>query len=272
MNQFSLLPLAKKISDSFTVDDAYNRKNLGISIPSWFFILLFLAMLAGFAYNIISGIFLFGLSFLMAGLNNNGIIAHNNRIVANNLWNNLPFTIIGLSIMVLCISFFFSDEENTDTGSTYHLTPANKLIIKLYIAFLIALIIGRLIFIIASFISLSNRRKSCTYAVEASYCASSSINPKQIYLYQFEGEIFAFIYKVDNIYNWRYPNRPQDFIQVYIDPDAPEKYYFYDMQKLNVKKLKNYFTVLFILLLIIVFIFGPFFWIKYIEPSLNPEW
>jgi hypothetical protein len=146
------------------------------------------------------------------------------------------------------------------------------MVIKLYIAFLIALIIGRLIFIIASFISVSNRKKSCTYAVDAAYCAPSSTNPRQVYVYEFEGEDFAFVYKFDSLYNPRYPNRTQDFVQVYIDPDAPEKYYLYDMQKLNVKKLKNYLAGLLILSLIIGFIFGPILWVKFIEPYLNPEW
>ena len=273
MEKFSLLPLAKRLSDGLTADDEYNRKNFGISVPLWAELLFFLAMIASFFYNPMLGVFLFGTAFFMAGFTNNGSVKSNGRLVENTMWNRLPFTIIGLTIMVFSICIYFNWQEKTDTDSTYHFSSASKLVIKLYIAFLIALIIGRLVFIIASLISVSNRRKSCTYSVDAVYSAPSSPNPRQIYVYEFEGESFAFIYKFDEFFDSRYPtNFPdhvQDSVQLFIDPNAPEKYYLYNMTKDISKKLKKYFAGILILAFMIGVIFVPMWRSDMLDSFLN---
>ncbi|MCR5074961.1 MAG: hypothetical protein K6A79_04050 [Ruminococcus sp.] len=137
--------------------------------------------------------------------------------------------------------------------------------IKLYIAFMTALIIGRLIYIIASLIAASRRKKNCISSVAAKYAKPPVLNNKVIYTYEYEGESFCIIY-ANGI--------PESSVSMYvsIDPDAPDKYYLHTMTTQNIEKLKNYFKTILNLLLITSSLWIPLVWIIVISPLLNKQW
>ena len=267
MKRFSLLPLAEKIWDDNTVYAAYNRKKFRLELPIAAYVIMFAVMLIGFSIDIIYGVFLFGTMFLLASLSSNGTVKHNGKIVENTMWNRIPFTVIGVSLITFCISCFLSDKEETETGADYHPTPASRMVTKLYVAFLISLILGRLIYIIASLISASHRRKNCIYIVLAKYADPPEPNGKVIYTYEYEGEEFYFTY-ADGISKSFFSMDVSDTLPLNIDPDTPEKFYFQDMTTTNIKKLKHYFKMILVLLLFTSFLWIPLVWVKVIEPLM----
>lgn len=271
MKKFSLLPLAEKIWDDNTVFAAYNREKFRFSPPFATYVILFAIMLLGFSIDVIYGVFLFGTMFLLAGLSSNGTIRYNRKIVENTMWNRMPFTVIGLTLMTFCISCFVSDKEDTETGTNYLSTPASRMVTKLYVAFLISLIVGRLVFIIASLISASSRKKNCIYIVLAKYADPPEPNAKVIYTYEYEGESFCIIY-ANGISESSFCMDVSDTLPLNIAPDAPDKYYFHDMTTTNIKKLKHYFKMILVLLLFTSFLWIPLVWVKVIEPLMVEKW
>ena len=186
------------------------------------------------------------------------------------MWNHIPLTVIGVSIITFCISCFVSDKEETETGMTFHSTPASRIVTKLYAAFLISLIVGRLIYIIASLIAASRRKKNCISIVVAKYAEPPEPSLKVIYTYEYEGEEFCFTY-ADGISKSSFRMDISDTLPLNIAPYAPDKYYLHTMTTQNIKKLKHYFKMILILLLLTSILWIPLIWINVISPLLDKQ-
>ena len=206
---------------------------------------------------------LFGAAFVMAGLDSSGNIRHNGRRVENNAWNRLPFLLIGLLICSMTIVIVLSN-INKGARNSYDTSKAN-IVLKLFALAVAAILIGRLIFLVVNALAISSRKRHCTCPVHVEgdtlsfYEADPSQNTEAhysnpVYKYYYEGESYRFAdhESLTSFFN------EQPELQVYIDPDEPERYYSPHLFKQNGEKLKGHIKTIIIILFFTSPIWGAF--------------
>lgn len=265
MKKFSVLPLAEKISE----DNAYNhevvKQGFKLNFPFWAYILYFAGMLFAFSRSLTAGICMFGAIFIIMPFDVKTNIKHNGHGVANNMWNRIPFIIIGSTILIFNIACQFAEKEKTETGTDYLFTETSIIIIKVYIAALAALMVGRLIYLIVIAFAIAARKKVCTAPVSIEYENDMLMSDICVFRYYYEGETYRFIdheEQVRIVYNPIQKKHIFNLDQVYIDPNCPESYYSRQIFGYNSRRIKNYFKTFFFFLLVTSIIWLPYI-IKY---------
>lgn len=255
MKKLNILPLAEKISADDIYKPAPVEREFKISFPPMTYLILFAVMIVCAFVCLPLCMILFGALFTMAGLDSSGNIRHNGRRVENNAWNRLPFLLIGLLICSMTIVIVLSN-INKGARNSYDTSKAN-IVLGLFALAVAAIIIGRLIFLVVNAFAISSRKKHCTCPVhvEGDTLSFYAVDPSQnteahysnpVYKYYYEGESYRFAdhESLVSFFN------DQPVLQVYIDPDEPERYYSPHLFKQNGEKLKSYIkNMIFILLL-----------------------
>lgn len=262
MKKFSVLPLEEKIDPSDLFSPMPERKRFGIKLDkrvkyvllAVYAILMYIALLK----NILVFVFGFGLLFLYAGLSKEGQVSKGTRdtqrTVENNIWNRLPFLLAGLFFTFSLGADFINKKLGIRLRDYKVLTTLTKGVI-------LALIIGRIVFLIASLCAVASRKKHCTEQVHtepegsasglgASFNFTSDGMP--VFRYNYEGEDYRFI---DHDNATAYLDLDDTFkndlklIDLHIDPNAPERYFSEIIFRRTGTKLKDFFiTLAFILL------------------------
>lgn len=261
MKKFSLLPLAEMVEDTESLSEEYKKNNFIFRIHPFVYAIAFIIMVAEMFIKPAVGIFSFGAIFLIASLDSSGTVKVNRKIVENNFWNRFPLFIVGLSIMFLVTAAIFADTEKKGAETAFHATKESNAILKAYAVTLAALLIGRILWLIAATIASSVRKNRCTCQILAEYIVPEEQGRKHIFKYEYEGTSYWFVYKSS------LHNDIQD-IGIYIDPDAPELFYWYVMMEQNAKSLKRFLASLFLFLVITAIIWVPLVWIYVITPLL----
>ena len=164
MKKINILPLAEKINADDIYKPAPVERELKVSFPPMTYLILIVVMIVCAFFCVPLCILLFGVVFIMAGLDNSGTIKYNGRVVENNAWNRLPFLIIGLLICTLTIVIILSNINNTGGRNSYDTSNAN-IVLKLFALAVVAIIIGRLIFLVVNALAVSSRKRHCTCPV-----------------------------------------------------------------------------------------------------------
>jgi YHS domain-containing protein len=260
MKKISILPLAEKTEAGEIYTGDCSEDKFKIKIPFCVYLILFCVMMVSL---FISPVMLFmtaGILLILAGIDSGGITSHSGRVVENNLWNNLPFLIIGISIVLITIAVAVSPKTYENGVETRHPDSIGK-IIMLILAVTAAIMIGRFIYLVITAFAIADRKRACTCPVSvepggntAFYSAvpqdTESVRAgRSIYKYYYEGETYWFI---DHENHWSSSYDPKN-TQIYIDLNEPERYYEEQLFSENAKKLKGFLiTLLFIVLIILV--------------------
>ena len=260
MEKINLLPVAEKIDDIYVYNDLPEKKDLRLDLPLAVYVLIFVGMLFGLSQSILIGVSIFGAMFIILPLDKKITLKCNGRVVRNTLWNRLPLLIFGLSLIVFCVTCLFSDKEETDTGATYHINDTGIMILKSYIAFLISIMIGRLIFLIVTAFAISSRKKRCTVPVSIEFVENRFYGETRVFTYYYEGEKYRFIdHEKQARIVYSSAEKAYKFTpdHIYIAPNEPECYYSRQIFGYNSKKLKHYFVSLLLLLLFTSVLWAP---------------
>ena len=256
MKKLNILPLAEKISADDIYKPAPTEKGFKITFPFYVYLSMFAVMIICAFICLPLCMFLFGASFVMAGLDSSGTIRHNRKVVENNAWNRLPFLIIGLLVCSMTVAVTVSSIKNKGSRGSADMSSAN-IILTLFALAVAAIIIGRLIFLVINVLAVSSRKRHCTCPVHIegdtlSFYEADPIQNNQthhgdpVYKYYYEGESYRFA-DHESLTSF-FSEHP--VLQVYIDPDEPERYYSPYLFKQSGVKLKSYLkNWLFILLL-----------------------
>jgi len=219
---------------------------------------IFCAILVGFlilAMQKIFGIFIVGISLILLGLDFRNTIEVGTktgpkRKIENNLWNRLPFLLVGLFLTITYIIDFINKNTNRNLFK-------NKIIARLTTAAIAAIIIGRLFFLIASLCAVASRKKHCTLpartepegiAAGLGEKANYRHDGMPVFRYYYENEAYRFV-DHDNATAF-FSDLSQTFvndlknIELYIDPDEPERYYSPVIFRRKGKKLLNFLEIL----------------------------
>lgn len=258
MKKLNILPLAEKISADDIYKPAPVEREFKISFPPMTYLILFAVMIVCAFVCLPICMLLFGAAFVMAGLDSSGTIKHNGRAVENTAWNRLPFLLIGLLVCAMTIVITLSGIKNKGSrnSDSEDISGAN-IVLGLFALAVAAIIIGRLIFLVVNAFAISSRKKHCTCPVhvEGDTLSFYAVDPSQnteahysnpVYKYYYEGESYRFAdhESLVSFFN------DQPVLQVYIDPDEPERYYSPYLFRRNAYKLKSYIkNMIFILLL-----------------------
>ena len=266
MKKLNILPLAEKISADDIYKPAPVEREFKISFPPMTYFILFAVMIVCAFVCLPLCMLLFGAAFVMVGLDSSVNIRHNGRRVENNAWNRLPFLLIGLLVCAMTIVITLSSIKNKGSrnSDSEHISGAN-IVLKLFALAVAAILIGRLIFLVVNALAISSRKKHCTCPVHVEgdtlsfYEAdpSQNTNPKfsnPVYKYYYEGESYRFAdhESLTSFFN------EQPELQVYIDPDEPERYYSPHLFKQNGEKLKGHIKTIIIILFFTSPIWGAF--------------
>jgi len=158
MKKLNILPLAEKLS----ADDIYKpvpaEKGFKITFPFYVYLSMFAVMIICAFICLPLCMFLFGASFVMAGLDSSGTIRHNGRVVENNAWNRLPFLIIGLLVCSMTVAVTVSSIKNKGSRGSADMSSAN-IVLMLFALAVAAIIIGRLIFLVINVLAVSSRKR-----------------------------------------------------------------------------------------------------------------
>ena len=259
MEKINMLPLAEKIDDRYAYHELPEKKGFRLDLPFAAYIILFAGMVFALSQSITIGVCIFGAFFIILPLDKKTTFKRNGHYVRSTLWNTLPFLMIGATIIFFCMVSLVSEKEETETGATYTINNTGMMIIKCYIAFLIAIMVGRLIYLIVTAFAISIRKKRCTVPVSCELIENRFYGDTKVFTYYYEGEKYRFIDHEEQTNVVYIPDKKAYDItpdHVYIDPNAPEYYYSRQIFGYNSKRIKHYFTSLFLFLF-----FTSFFWI-----------
>lgn len=254
MKKLHILPLAEKISSDVIYKPEPVERKFKISIPSYVYLIIFLITFASAFVCLPLCMILFGALFTMAGLDSSETNRHNGKRAESNIWDRLPFLLVGLSMCSMAENITSSYIKIKGIRNSQDISGVDT-VIKLFALAAATILIGRLIFLVVNALAISSRKRHCTYPVyvigdtlsffEAD--PSQNIKPnfsKPVYNYYYEGEIYRFAdhESLTSFFN------EQPELQVYIDPDEPERYYSPHLFKQNGEKLKGHIkTIIFIL-------------------------
>lgn len=258
MKKFGLLPRAEKISsDSLYDNETIKDKRFGIKVNVWVFIALFLILII--LMFTLSNLFyiMFGAVFILGAFNKSGKIESNDEIVRNTMWSRLPFLFAGIFVEIIAIFFITMNKKGEE--------QASRILGKLLLLFIVAIVlvvISRLIFLIACICAVSKRKKVCTDRVSAEpdgFVGKVDISEENadlsdpdigfVYKYFYQGEYYRFIVsegKYDLIFE-------DGNLEVYIDPDQPDRYYSKKLFMYRAENLKLFIKSLLIILIVIFF-------------------
>lgn len=259
MEKINLLPVAEKTDDTYVYNDLPEKKDFCLDFSRDVYIRLLAGLLIGFLMSAILGVCVFGAILIILPLDKKVTTKINSRFVRNTFWNRLPFQLFGLTLIVFYVVCGIIEMEKRKTGAAYQINGTSMMIIKYYIAFIIAIIVGRLIYLIVTAFAIASRKKKCTVPVNIELSANYSQDKSRIFKYYYEGETYRFIdheKQANILYNSlqrEYDITPD---HVYIDPNEPECYYSRQIFGYNSKKIKRCFVSLFLFLF-----FTSFFWI-----------
>ena len=268
--KINLLPRAEWLSldEQFSQETVYTRKSVGIKTPTWVFFVLFVLMLIFAFINIIILLFIFGATFVLAGLSNTGKLRSNGVTVKNTMWNRLPLLLAGICVIFFGIAVFFEKKDDKQ-GDIVFFSLA-----KLFIAVVGLIAAGRLIYLIATSIAISARKKRCTEAVfaePAGFTTDSDHNSEDstnlgdrdyIFIYHFEGNNYrliadSFTRNIDGLSSF----------ELYVDPEQPELYYSKQLFSYNRRKISSFFKTLLFWLLFTAVLWVPMLVKWYIDKT-----
>lgn len=245
MKDSKLLPLAKQIYVD-GMDEPYyppldEHENEGFMIPGYLFILAFILIFVLVAADKKQiALACFGLFFFFFGLSGGGRRRIGIRNFIPNLKKNTIFPIAGL--IVFCIGAF-GDLEKLDDQTEMN----TGMFAVFFFGVLILLFLGRLTFLLIKASAISKRKQQCTYLVTAvlhnyedpentaklsGYSVTLVGDP--IYKYQYHGMTYKFPI-IDNV-----PARfdRNTVLELYIDPDQPERFYEEQIFSMNARRIK----------------------------------
>lgn len=100
-----------------------------------------------------------GILLILAGIDSGGITSHNGRVVENTVWNNLPFLIIGITIILITIAIAVSPKTYENGVETRHPDNIGK-IIMFILAVTVAIMIGRFIYLVITAFAIAGRKRA----------------------------------------------------------------------------------------------------------------
>ena len=262
--KLQLLPKAEWIpsDERSSQGPVYTEKGMGFNIPTKVFLVLFISMFPLFFLLPVIAIFVFGLVCILAGLNNTGRIKSNGKITKNTLWSRTPAIMAGLFIIIIGITTFFELKDDKKGDVVFFGC------MKVLIAVIALLLIGRAVFLIVTAAAISARKKRCTEAVlaELTGLTVSPLDPDSggdeesnfIYIYNYEGNDYRLI--VDGFTTGI--ERTGE-LELSVDPQQPEFCYYRQMSLYNGKKIKNLIFLIIFLLLFSSPMWGAMLLMKY---------
>ena len=161
--KLQLLPKAEWIpSDELSSQGpVFTEKGMGFNIPTKVFLVLFISMFPLFFLLPVIAMFVFGLICILAGLKNTGRLKSNGKITKNTLWSRTPYIMAGLFIIIIGITTFFELKDDKKGDVVFFGC------MKVLLAIIALLLIGRAVFLIVTAAAISARKKRCTEAVLA---------------------------------------------------------------------------------------------------------
>ena len=240
----------------------YTEKGMGFNIPTKVFLVLFISMFPLFFLLPVIAMFVFGLICILAGLKNTGRLKSNGKITKNTLWSRTPYIMAGLFIIIIGITTFFELKDDKKGDVVFFGC------MKVLLAIIALLLIGRAVFLIVTAAAISARKKRCTEAVlaELTGLTVSPLDPDSggdeesnfIYIYNYEGNDYRLI--VDGFTTGI--ERTGE-LELSVDPQQPEFCYYRQMSLYNGKKIKNLIFLIIFLLLFSSPMWGAMLLMKY---------
>lgn len=268
----NMLPLAEKIPESSACNYKVVKQGFKLDLPFWVYILYFAGMIFAYSRSITAGLSMFGGIFIIMPFDAKTTLKVNGHSVANTMWNRVTSIIFGSTILIFNISCLFSEKTETETGTEYTATKTSMMILKVYIAALIALMIGRLIYLIVIAFAILARKKACTVPVNIEYEKIAVPSGSRVFRYYYEGNSYHFIDHDDQVTLIYTPSQRKYSLiidQVYVDPNCPESYYSRQIFGHNYKLIKSYFKKIFFLLLCTSILWLPYVIKVYIDHLYN---
>ena len=261
--KLQLLPKAEWIpsDERSSQGPVYTEKGMGFNIPTKVFLVLFISMFPLFFLLPVIAIFVFGLVFILAGLNNTWRHKINGKIAKNTLWSRTPFIMAGLFIIIIGITSFFEMKDDKKGDVVFFGC------MKVLLAVIALLLIGRAVFLIVTAAAISARKKRCTEAVFAELTGLTvSLTPYSgvdeesnfIFIYNYEGNDYRLI--VDGFTTGI--ERTGE-LELSVDPQQPEFCYYRQMSLYNGKKIKKLIFLIIFLLLFSSPMWGAMLLMKY---------
>lgn len=271
MRKLNILPLAEKVSISGANEPVYTKKGFGINIPDKVFLIMFIAtcitlFIYPFAvFFMLGGVcFLYGINkaktpptlrrttvILPSGsiqeaedeaedLARTEVVHKDIRKHESTFYNNLRFFFVGAFLIFIAVGFI--KYQNSDTFDREY----TDTFVKCFDIALAAVTAGRGIFLFTEARAISDRKKTCTVNVGATHTGNTVNNDvKSIYATKppFVKPIFTYSY---NDVTYRLTDhmnmyRDEGDIELFIDPDAPERYYSMKLFCYNKEDIRQYF-------------------------------
>ena len=245
MKEFGLLPMAERIyvegMDTNEINDEPAEDNSsGIALPPWAFYVFFAILIALVIVD--QNIFLicFGIFFILLAITKWGKRRLNIQSLKITLKSNIPFLIIGVILIIIGI---LVDMETVDLDRE----RSSEAFGRLFFAVLTLALGGSLIFLAVKAAAIAKRKKECTESVVAElydyrdpgniaeitgYDISLVGDP--VYKYYCQGNVYKFAI-TENV-PVRYAKSRS--LEIFVDPEQPERYYSERLFGQNAKKIK----------------------------------
>lgn len=262
--KLQLLPKAEWIpsDERSSQGPVYTEKGMGFNIPTMVFLVLFISMFPLFFLLPVIAMFVFGLICILAGLKNTGRHKVNGKITKNTLWSRTPYIMAGLFIIIIGITTFFELKDDKKGDVVFFGC------MKVLIAVIVLLLIGRAVFLIVTAAAISARKKRCTEAVLAELTGMTvpPLDPDSgadeesnfIFIYNYEGNDYRLI--VDGFTTGM---EGAGELELSVDPQQPEFCYYRQMSLYNGKKIKSLIFLIIFLLLFSSPMWGAMLLMKY---------
>lgn len=269
MREFGLLPTAERIYvDGMDTNEIYDESaednNRGIALPTWVFYVFFVILIALMVVDQNVFLICFGIFFILLAITKWGKRRLNVQSLKITLKSNIPFLIIGVILISIGI---LVDMETVDIDNE----KTSIVFGTLFFSALTLALGGRLIFLSVKAAAISKRKKECTESVVAEHYSyrdpgnlaeitgyDISLVGDPVYKYYCQGNVYKFAI-TENIPVRYDKNRS---IEIFVDPEQPERYYSEKLFCRNAKQIKFLLKLVLFLLVVIAAIVGIIFYLS----------
>ena len=268
MKKINILPLAERFDRKDISGDVSATKGfvyteqtqlrVGLAAVILIIILSVLTIPMGF-------MFFFGMLLFISGLDRNVPIRFNHRRLKSNAWTRLPILTLG-SVMIVFFGGFPAYHNISEFFNYHDMHNYAPAIFIFFGAAIAAVLVGIMIYLIARIAAAASRKKACNVPVKLQYCnlfnGGSDItnyivaDPKGrlSYKYTYNGADYRFT----DFENAVPLSNDTDNIQVFIDPDIPQRYYAPWLFRSSRKKLISFLVSVSVVVTVNTLIVGYF--------------
>lgn len=254
MKKFDLLPRAEKI----TLENGYgNNKNIGLNMNVWVFSAIICAVVMSMCFNPFFGVDMLGVLFILVAFSEVRI-STKTGIKPESI--RFPFLFAGIFMIIVGVSLKALYYDDAKGGEIF------LKLINVFVAVIALVMIVRLVFLIARGKAIAKRQTECTEYVLAEpngYIEFAENTPESgegkivnldtsLYRYCYQEEDYQFATQTDPAFL----ESDDVNIELYIDPDQPERFYSDQLFGYNAVKLKSHIKNTILVMILVAFVIG----------------